>query len=48
MIALGLTLGLMVGGMVVIALVAVLPAAVQFLDLGRRPNGCCWWSNGPC
>ena len=34
MIALGLTLGLMVGGVVVIALVAVLPAAVQFLDLG--------------
>ena len=33
-IALGLTLGLMVGGVVVIALVAVLPAVVQFLDLG--------------
>ena len=34
MIALGLTLGLMVGGIVAIALVAVLPAAVQFLALG--------------
>jgi membrane protein len=34
MVALGLTLGMMVGGIVVIALVAVLPAAVQFLDLG--------------
>ena len=34
MIALGLTLGLMVGGVVVIALIAVLPATVQFLDLG--------------
>ena len=33
-IALGLTIGLMAGGIVVIALVAVLPAAVQFLDLG--------------
>ena len=33
-IALGLTLGMIVGGVVVIALVAVLPAAVQFLDLG--------------
>jgi len=33
-IALGLTIGLMVGGIVVIALVAVLPAAVQFLDPG--------------
>ena len=31
MIALGLTLGLIVRGVVVIALVAVLPAAVQFL-----------------
>jgi membrane protein len=34
MIALGLTLGLMVGGVVVIALVAVLPAALQVLALG--------------
>ena len=34
MIALGLTLGLMVGGIVVIALVAVLPAALQLLPLG--------------
>jgi len=34
MVALGLTLALMVGGVVVIALVAVLPAAVQLLDLG--------------
>ena len=33
-LALGLTLGMMAGGVVVIALVAVLPAAVQFLDLG--------------
>ena len=33
-IALGLTIGLMAGGIVVIALVAVLPAVVQFLDLG--------------
>src|SRR4051812_33811805 len=34
MIALGLTLGLMVGGIVVIGLVAVLPAALQLLPLG--------------
>ena len=34
MIALGLTLGLMVGGIVVIALVAVLPAVLQLLLLG--------------
>jgi membrane protein len=34
MIALGLTLGFMVGGVVVIALVAVLPAALQILALG--------------
>jgi membrane protein len=33
MIALGLTLGLMVGGIVVIALIGVLPTVVQFLDL---------------
>lgn len=33
-IALGLTLGLLVGGVVVIALVAVLPATIQFLALG--------------
>jgi membrane protein len=34
MIALGLTLGLMIGGSIVIALVAVLPAALQVLALG--------------
>ena len=34
MIALGLTLGLLIGGIVAIALVAVLPAAVQFLAVG--------------
>jgi membrane protein len=34
MIALGLTLGLMIGGSIVIALVAVLPAALQILALG--------------
>ena len=34
MIALGLTLGLMVGGAIVIALVAVLPAALQVFALG--------------
>jgi membrane protein len=34
MIALGLTLGLLMGGIVVISLVAVLPAAVRFLALG--------------
>lgn len=34
LIALGLTLGLLVGGVIAIALVAVLPAAVQILDLG--------------
>jgi membrane protein len=34
MIALGLTLGLMVGGVIIIALVAVLPAALQVLALG--------------
>jgi membrane protein len=34
MLALGLTLAQLVGGIVVIALVAVLPAALQFLDVG--------------
>jgi membrane protein len=34
-IALGLTLGLLVGGIVAIALVAVLPAALQLLPLGK-------------
>src|SRR6478735_1412680 len=34
LIALGLTLGLLIGGIVAIALVAVLPAAVQFLAVG--------------
>ena len=34
MLALGLTLGQLVSGIVIIALVAVLPAAVQFLDVG--------------
>jgi membrane protein len=34
MIALGLTLGLLVGGIVAIALVAVLPTAVQFVAVG--------------
>jgi membrane protein len=34
MIALGLTLGLLIGGIVAIALVAVLPAAVQLLAVG--------------
>jgi membrane protein len=34
LIALGLTIGLMIGGIIAIALVAVLPAAVQFFDLG--------------
>jgi membrane protein len=34
MLALGLTLGLMIGGSIVIALVAVLPAALQVLALG--------------
>ena len=34
MLALGLTLGLWLGGIVAIALVAVLPAAVQFLAVG--------------
>ena len=35
MLALGLTLVHLVGGIVIIALVAVLPAAVQYLDVGR-------------
>jgi membrane protein len=34
LVAIGLTLGLIVGGLIAIALVAVLPAAVGFLDLG--------------
>jgi membrane protein len=34
MIAFGLTLGVLVGGIVAIALVAVLPAAVQFIAVG--------------
>ena len=34
MLALGLTLAQLVGGIVIISLVAVLPAAVQFLDVG--------------
>ena len=34
LMAIGLTLGLLVGGIIAIALVAVLPAAVQLLDLG--------------
>jgi membrane protein len=34
MLALGLTLAQLVGGVVIIALVAVLPAALQFLDIG--------------
>ena len=33
-LALGLTLGQLAGGIVIIALVAVLPAALQFLDVG--------------
>jgi membrane protein len=35
LLALGLTLAVMLGGLVVIALLAVLPAAVQFIGLGR-------------
>ena len=35
LIALGLTVALVFGGLVVIALVAVLPAIIQFLDIGR-------------
>jgi membrane protein len=34
LIAIGLTIGMMIAGIVVVALVAVLPAAVQFLPLG--------------
>src|SRR5262249_29256018 len=34
LLALGLTLGLVVGGILAIALIAVLPAAVQFLAVG--------------
>jgi membrane protein len=34
LVAIGLTVGLMIAGVVVVALVAVLPAAVQFLPLG--------------
>jgi membrane protein len=34
LLAFGLTIGLMLGGLVAIALVAVLPAAVQFIGLG--------------
>jgi hypothetical protein len=34
LIALGLTLGVLVGGIIVIALIGVLPAAVQFLAVG--------------
>jgi membrane protein len=35
LIAVGLTIGLVIAGIVVVALVAVLPAAVQFLPLGN-------------
>ena len=35
LLALGLTIAVMLGGLVVIALLAVLPAAVQFIGLGR-------------
>jgi membrane protein len=35
LVALGLTIGLMVAGIIVVALVAVLPAAVEFLPLGE-------------
>ena len=35
LLALGLTLAQLIGGIVIIALVAVLPAAVQYLDVGR-------------
>ena len=38
LVALGLTIALMLGGLVVIALVAVLPAAVQLLGLDNRAN----------
>jgi membrane protein len=34
LIAIGLTLGMLIGGTVIIALVGVLPAAIQFLGLG--------------
>ena len=34
LIALGLTLGLLVGGIIVITLIGVLPAAAQFLAIG--------------
>ena len=34
MLAIGLTIAQLVGGIVIIALVAVLPAALQFLDVG--------------
>lgn len=34
LVALGLTVGLMIAGVIVVALVAVLPAAVQYLPLG--------------
>jgi membrane protein len=36
LIALGLTLGLLVGGLIVIALIGVLPAAAQFLAVGAE------------
>src|ERR1700722_6990773 len=35
LLALGLTIAVTLGGLVVIALLAVLPAAVQFIGLGR-------------
>jgi membrane protein len=35
LLAVGLTLALLVGGLIVIALVAILPAAVQFIGLGE-------------
>ena len=48
LIALGLTLGLLVGGIIVITLIGVLPAAAQFLAVGAEQSGCCCWCNGPC
>ena len=48
LLAIALTVGLIIGGLFVISLVALLPAVVGFIGLGSRPSGCCSSCNGPC
>jgi membrane protein len=48
LVAIGLTIGLTIAGIIVVALVAVLPAAVEFLPLGTLSKWLCSFWNGRC